>query len=171
MYIGLKKKRPWHFSSVAGVWICDFFPQVIENYDIYTNSERWNFNVSFYMICVNLNVSTLKVKMKVVGGTHFHHFMHFYSRKIKTAKQCNIQNRMYRLWRRCHNWDYCIKRGNFDLEYRKHTGRPAVIDVDQIETLIKNNTDHATRDIAEIRHISYISVVRHLRTFWGAIRF
>jgi len=44
------------------------------------------------------------------------------------------------------------------LKDRECSGRPAVVDDDQILTLIENNPRHTTRDIAEILHISYTSV-------------
>lgn len=50
-----------------------------------------------------------------------------------------------------------------ELEDREHSSRPAVIDNDQIDTLIKNNPGHATRDIAEILHVSNMRVVRNLK--------
>jgi len=40
----------------------------------------------------------------------------------------------------------------------------AVVDNDQILTLIENNPRHTTRNIAEIFHISHMSVIRHLKT-------
>jgi len=50
------------------------------------------------------------------------------------------------------------------LEDRERFDRPAVVDDDQILTLIENNPRHTTRDIAEILHISHMSVIRHLKT-------
>lgn len=47
-----------------------------------------------------------------------------------------------------------LELGDIDLEDREHSSKPAVIDDDQIDTLIKNNPGHATRDIAEILHVS-----------------
>lgn len=134
------------------------------------------------MICVNLNVSTLKVKMEVcvwegVKRRIFIILCTFIPEKEKLQNstifktECTICDDGTITETTVSSWFARFKRENFDLEYRKRTGRPAVIVVDQIETLIKNNTDHATREIAEIRHISYMSVVRHFRTFWGAIRF
>jgi len=49
------------------------------------------------------------------------------------------------------------------LENRERFGRPAVVD-DQILTLIENNPRHTIQDIAEILHISHMSVIRHLKT-------
>lgn len=69
------------------------------------------------------------------------------------------------------NWFARFSRGNVDLEYRKRTCRPAVIDVDQIETLIKNNTDNATRDIEEnTPHILY-ERYKAFENIFDAIRF
>jgi len=50
------------------------------------------------------------------------------------------------------------------LEDRECSGRPAVVDDDQILILIENNPRHTTRDIAEKLHISRMSVIRHLKT-------
>jgi len=56
-----------------------------------------------------------------------------------------------------------FRNGNFNLEDRERSSRPAVIDDDKILTLIENNLRHMTRDIAEIFHISHMSVIRHLK--------
>jgi len=61
-------------------------------------------------------------------------------------------------------WFTRFRNGNFDLEDRERSGRPAVVDNDQILTLIENNPRHMIRDIAEIVHISHMSVIRHLKT-------
>jgi len=52
------------------------------------------------------------------------------------------------------------------LEDRERSGKPAVVNDDQILTLIKNNLHfhYTTRDIVEILHISHMSVIRHLKT-------
>jgi len=57
-------------------------------------------------------------------------------------------------------WFTRFRNGNFDLEDRKRSGRPAVVNDDnQILTLIENNLRYTTRDIAEIFYISYMSVI------------
>lgn len=53
--------------------------------------------------------------------------------------------------------------GNFNLEDQKRSGGPAVVDDDQIEILIKNNTGYGTREIAEIFHISHMIALSHLK--------
>lgn len=101
---------------------------------------------------------------------HFRHLMLFYFRRgrkaVQTAKKicavygdCAIAKRST-----VRKWFARFRSGNFDLEDRERSGRPAVVDDDQIETLIKNNPGHSTRDIAEVLHISHMSVVRHLKT-------
>lgn len=49
----------------------------------------------------------------------------------------------------------------FRREDRKRAGLPEVVD-DQIEVMIKNNPGHTTLDIADLLHISHMSVVRPL---------
>lgn len=49
------------------------------------------------------------------------------------------------------------------LEDRKCSRRRAVVDDDRIETLIKNNPRHTSRDIEEMIRISHMSVVRRLK--------
>jgi len=46
------------------------------------------------------------------------------------------------------------------------SGRPAVVDDDQILTLIENNPYHTTRETSDtkILYISHVSVIRHLKT-------
>lgn len=52
-------------------------------------------------------------------------------------------------------WFARLRRGNFYLEHREHSGRPAFIDDDQIEALIKMIP--FTRNIAEMLHIYHIN--------------
>jgi len=68
-------------------------------------------------------------------------------------------------------WFTRFRNGNFDLEDRERSGRSVVVDDDQILTLIENNSRHTTRDIAEILHISHMSVIRHLKTLGYINRF
>lgn len=60
-----------------------------------------------------------------------------------------------------HKWFSRFRSEYFDLE---RSGRPSVVDYNQIETLIKNNPSYTTPEIAEILHISLMSNVKHLRT-------
>ncbi|XP_018366071.1 PREDICTED: histone-lysine N-methyltransferase SETMAR-like [Trachymyrmex cornetzi] len=100
---------------------------------------------------------------------HFRHLMLFYFRKRKNAAQtakkiCAIYGNGTVAESTVRKWFARFRSDNFDLEDRERSGRPAVVDDDQIVTLIENNPRHTTRDIAEILHISHMSVVRHLET-------
>lgn len=64
------------------------------------------------------------------------------------------ESKAYRLFAKFRN-------GNFDLE---HSGKPLVIDHDQIEMQIKSNTGHTTQDIPEMLCISHMSIVRQLKS-------
>ncbi|XP_014771331.1 uncharacterized protein LOC106869913 [Octopus bimaculoides] len=55
---------------------------------------------------------------------------------------------------------------NFDLEDCERSNRSTIADNAQIKMLIKINPGHMTQDIADILHISHMSVVRHLRNNW-----
>lgn len=61
------------------------------------------------------------------------------------------------------NWLARFTSGNVDLEGPKCFGWPVAVDDCQIETLIENDPCHPTRDIAEIRYTSDISVISHLK--------
>jgi len=100
---------------------------------------------------------------------HFRHLMLFYFRKGKntaqTAKKiCIVFGNNAVAESLVRKWFTHFRNSNFDLENRERSGRPAVIDDDQILTLIENDPRHTTRDIAEVLHISHISVIRHLKT-------
>ncbi|KAG5325309.1 SETMR methyltransferase, partial [Pseudoatta argentina] len=99
---------------------------------------------------------------------YFRYLMLFYFRKknaAQTAKKiCAIYGNGIVAESTARKWFARFKSGNFDLEDRKRSGRPVVVNDDQIVTLIENNPRHTTRDIAEILHISHMSVVRHLET-------
>lgn len=58
-----------------------------------------------------------------------------------------------------HKWFASFRSGNFGSEDQKRSGKTAVVDVGQIEMLIKNNP-HYTWDIAEMLHIFHMSFVR-----------
>jgi len=100
---------------------------------------------------------------------HFRHLMLFYFRKGKNAAQtakkiCIAYGDSAVGESTVRKWFTRFRNGNFDLEDRERSGRPAIVDDDQILTLIKNNPRHTTRDIAEKLHISHMSVIRHLKT-------
>ncbi|KAM0730355.1 Histone-lysine N-methyltransferase SETMAR [Formica fusca] len=101
---------------------------------------------------------------------YFRHLMLFYFQKgknaVQTAKKiCAVYGNDAIAESTVRKWFARFRIGNFDLEDRERSGKPAVVDDDQIVTLIENNPRHTTRDIAEILHISHMSVVRYLKTF------
>lgn len=51
-----------------------------------------------------------------------------------------------------------------ELKYREYSSRPVVIDDDQIKMLIKNNPVHLTQEMAEIFHILYMIILRHMKS-------
>lgn len=58
-------------------------------------------------------------------------------------------------------WFGRLRNVNFDLEDRERSGRPAGVDYDQLETLLRNNVGYATRDIAEILNICHVNIARY----------
>jgi len=95
---------------------------------------------------------------------HSRHLMLFYFRKGKNAAQtakkiCIVYGDSAVAESTVRKWFTRFRNGNFDLENRERSDRPAVVDDDQILTLIENNPRHTTRDIAEILHISHMSVM------------
>lgn len=116
-------------------WVVfDFVPRVTEMYNMHTNSERC---MHFCLLC------------KSAWNDKIH------SRKGKTLDNQSIGS-IYGGGDTVRNFSVRFRIGGF----REHSSRPAVID-NQIDTLIKNNPWHATRDIAEI--LSNMRVVRNLK--------
>lgn len=94
----------------------------------------------------------LKVKMKE-NETHFRLLMLFVF--IKKDMRRNEGSDIAES--NVHKWFARFRGGNIDQDDREHSGRPLVIEDDQIETLIKSNLGHTKSDI------SHMSVVRHLK--------
>jgi len=68
------------------------------------------------------------------------------------------EKNMCGVWRRC-----CFRAGDTTCEDRERSGRPLVVDDDQIKSLIESNP-YMTREIAEIIDVSQKTVVNHLHT-------
>ncbi|XP_036360306.1 histone-lysine N-methyltransferase SETMAR-like [Octopus sinensis] len=109
----------------------------------------------------------LKIKENEI---HFHNLMLFCFRKGKNAAQ--IAKKICAVYRdgiiaanTVRKWFARFRTKTFDLENRELSGRPTVVDNEQIKTLIKNNSCHITQDNVEILHISYASIIKHLKTF------
>jgi len=64
----------------------------------------------------------------------------------------------------CQNWFAKFRAGDMTCEDREHSGRPLVVDDDQIKNLIESNPHYTTREIAEIIDISQKTVVNYLHT-------
>lgn len=65
-----------------------------------------------------------------------------------------------------HKWfTRFFKSGNVFLKDKEHSAKLEFIDDDQIEMSIKNNPGHTIKGIAEIHHIFYVSITRHLKAF------
>jgi len=116
-----------------------------------------------------LSVFILKVKWKKIRGI-FDILMLFYFRKGKNAAQtakkiCIVYGDSAVAESTVRKWFTRFRNDNFDLENRERSSRLAVIDDDQILTLIENNPRHTTRNIAEILYISHMSVIRYLKIF------
>lgn len=62
----------------------------------------------------------------------------------------------------CQNWFANFRGGNTTCEDSKRSGRPLVVDNNQVKTSIENNQRYITR-ISEIVNISQKTVVNHLR--------
>lgn len=63
-------------------------------------------------------------------------------------------------------WSPTFRSGHFDLKVSERSAMHSVIDNDQIETVIQSNPDHTTRNIAEIIHITNMSILTHLKNTW-----
>jgi len=64
----------------------------------------------------------------------------------------------------CQNWFVKFRAGDTTCEDRKRSGRPLLVDDDQIKNLIESNPHYSTREIAEITDVSQKTVVNHLYT-------
>lgn len=98
----------------------------------------------------------------------FRCLMLYYYRKGKNASQtkkkiCAVYGKGTVSERVCQNWFSKFRAGNTSCEDNERSGRPSVVDDDQIKTLIEKNPRYTTREIAEIVNISQKTVVNHLQ--------
>ena len=59
----------------------------------------------------------------------------------------------------CQKWFAKLGAGNFSLDYALWSGRPAEVDINQIETLIENNQHYTMWEIANLLKISKINKI------------
>jgi len=67
----------------------------------------------------------------------------------------------------CQNWFAKFRAGDTTCEDRERSGRPLMVDDDQIKSLIESNPHYMTREITEIIDVSQKTVVNrcNLHTF------
>jgi len=107
---------------------------------------------------------------------YFRCLMLFYFRKGKNAtqtrkKKCAVYEEDVVSERVCQNWFAKFRAGDTTCEDRERSGRPLVVDNDQIKNLIKSNPHNTTREIAEIIDVSQKTVVNHLYTLGYVSRY
>lgn len=85
---------------------------------------------------------------------------------MHTAKQgllCTPKGAIVeRKLRVCFGW---FRGSNFNLEERQRSGKSAVVDDSQLETLVNNKPSHKKKNISEIIKISQMCAKRHFKTF------
>jgi len=91
--------------------------------------------------------------------------MLFYFHKGKNVTQtrkkiCAVYGEDAVSERVCQNWFAKFRAGDTTCENRKRSGRPLVIDDDQIKNLIESNPHYTTREIAEIIDVSQKTIVK-----------
>lgn len=126
-------------------------------------------SICLYMICeeiMNFKCFTLKVNMEE-NKIHFKPLMLFYFQKGKKKAVPCISSKKYmrRLWGWCYSWEYCSQVEIFIWKDRERSDKPAVVDVNEIEKMIKINRGYTTGDITELFHTVNMNVVMHLKTF------
>jgi len=102
--------------------------------------------------------------------------MLFYFRKEKNATQtrkkiCAMYGKDAVSERVCQNWFAKFCASDTTCEDRERSGRPLVVDDDQIKSLIESNPYYTTREIAEIIEVSQKTVVNHLHTLGYVSRY
>jgi len=86
--------------------------------------------------------------------------MLFYFRKGKNATQtrkkiCAVYGEDAVSERVCQNWFAKFRAGDTTCEDRERSGKPLMVDDDQIKSLIESNPHYTTREIAEIIDVSH----------------
>lgn len=83
----------------------------------------------------------------------------------KTIEAAQREQKIYAVYREATITDYYsqVQKGKFWFGWPRRSGRPAVVDSDPIETLIKIIHVPTTGNITENIHVSHMSVVKHLK--------
>ena len=98
---------------------------------------------------------------------HYRHLMLFYYRKGKNAtetcrKICHVYGENAVTERVCQKWFARFRKGNFSVRDAPRSGRPKMIDSDQMKAVVEQDCRLTTREIADILKISKSSVENEL---------
>ena len=99
---------------------------------------------------------------------HYRHLMLFCFNCGKTAsetrdKLCSVYGENAVSLRLCYTWFSKFRSGNFSLEDAPRSGRPNVIEADQLKQTVVQNPHLSTRKMAAVINVSKSTISRHLR--------
>lgn len=107
---------------------------------------------------------------------YFRCLMLFYFRKGKNATQA--KRKIWSIYgenavseRVCQNWFAKFRSGDTSCEDLERSGRPSIVDEDQLKTLVENNQHLTTREMAERISVSQKTVVNNLRRLGYVCRY
>ena len=121
--------------------------------------------------CVAILILKMEEKSNKFGILWF-----IISRQVKTQlkhkkKICAVYGEGAVTDRTCQKWFVKFRAGDFSLDDAPRSGRPAEVDNNQIETIIKNNQHYTTWETADVLKISKSRVENHLHQLGYVNRF
>ena len=99
---------------------------------------------------------------------HYRHFMLLCFNSGKNASKmhdelCSVYGENTVSLRVCYKWFSKFRSGNFSIKDAPRSGRPTVIENDQVKQIVDQNPQFTTRQIADIVNVSKATIARRLK--------